>query len=268
MKQKKSNFMRIIVILICITILFFSAFQIVKVKINDKKEAEKFEILRERVSEEKNTDNDNKQDGNFVAEVVPTTKNKDERNPYKEIYQTNNDLVGWISIADTPIDYPVMSTPGNPNYYLRRNFDKEYSLSGTPFIGDGLSPESKSFIIYAHNMKNKTMFGTLENYKDIDYKNNHKYIVFNTLNENRVYEVIGAFHTEIDEDNPNLFKYYNYCGNLEREQMEEFIHKISDISIYGKLRDITYEDQIMMLSTCSYFADEGRFIVVAKRIQN
>ena len=50
--------------------------------------------------------------------------------------------------------------------------------------------------------------------------------------------------------------------------MEEFIHKISDISIYGNLRDITYEDQIMMLSTCSYFADEGRFIVVAKRIQN
>lgn len=173
-----------------------------------------------------------------------------------------------VKIYYTRIYYPVMSTPDNPNYYLRRTSDKKYSLNGTPYIGDGLSPDSKSFIIYGHAMDNGEMFGTLENYKDIDYKNNHEYILFKTLKEKRIYQVVAAFYTEIDGNNPELFKYYNYCGDLNDEKMNELITKISENSIYGQMNNITKDDKIIMLSTCSYFAKEGRFVLVAKRIEN
>lgn len=273
--RKRSNIERIL-ILTCLVIFLFSMLQIIKVKINGYNEEKDFSNLRNQIhksgivkkSEERQGGSSSKLDQNKSNQNEEVLKSNNEQNKviYNQVYEENSDYVGWISIPDTPIDYPVMSTPKNPNFYLHRNFSKEYSASGTPFIGDGVSVDSKSFIIYAHNMKNKTMFGTLEYYKDTEYKNIHKYIYFNTLGENRVYEVIGAFYEQIDIGNPRHFNYYNYTGDISENDYNELIRKISDISIYGEIKDIQKPEQLIMLSTCSYFAEEGRFVVIAKRI--
>ncbi|WAW15372.1 class B sortase [Peptostreptococcus equinus] len=231
-------------------IFLFSGYKLLSIKINEKKENNKFQDLRSKIelreSEKKGEDN-----------------NASLYGKYQNIYKENNDFVGWLKIPNTKIDYPVMSTPNDPNYYLRRNFEKENSISGTPYIGEGIDVNSKSFIIYSHNMKNHTMFGTLEKYKDIEYRNSNNLIEFDTFGGQRLYEIIAAYHIDLDKQH---FKYYNYYGDWSEERFNDFVENISKISIYGKVEDVSYTDQIIQLSTCSYFTDDGRFVIVAKRI--
>ncbi|MGU8717548.1 class B sortase [Clostridium perfringens] len=230
-------------------VFLFSAFKVVKIIENGKREENNFEKLRIHIKSEKEKA-DNK---------------RDSEEKLNTLFNQNHDFIAWLSIADTPIDYPVMSTPNDPNYYLRRDFHKEYAISGTFFIGDGLTPDSKSFVVYGHNMQNSTMFGTLDNYEDKKYMESHKYIELKTLKEDRRYEVIAAFYTNIETSD---FQYFNFCGNPSRDAYEKYINELSKVSLYGKVENITHEDQIMMLSTCSDTSGPERFVVVAKRTIN
>ena len=105
---------------------------------------------------------------------------------YSELHNENPDLYGWLQINDTVIDYPVMYSPYDPQLYLYKNFYKEDSKSGTPFI---LTPSSTNTIIYGHNMKNASMFSSLLKYKDIEFWKTHRYIIFNTLTSKGIYEI-------------------------------------------------------------------------------
>ena len=104
---------------------------------------------------------------------------------YEDIYEMNRDFVGWLRIPNTNIDYPVMFTPNDPEYYLHRAFDNTDSHCGTPFIGENGNIDSDCFIIYGHNMKNDTMLGTLDHYADIDFWKANRTFSFNTLYEYR-----------------------------------------------------------------------------------
>lgn len=115
-------------------------------------------------------------------------------------------------------------------------------------------------------MKNGTMFGTLSNYEDREYKDNHRYITLEDLQEKRTYEVIDAFFVDLD-DKLNLFDYYNYVGDIYENEFEDFKNSLLKVSIYGEVNEIKYHDQIMMLSTCNFFKENGRFILVTKRIE-
>lgn len=86
-------------------------------------------------------------------------------------------MVGWLSIAGTNINYPVMQTPNNPNYYLKHNFEKEYSDLGTPYVQENCDLfTSDNLVIYGHHIKGQKMFGALENYKSKDFYEEHKTI--------------------------------------------------------------------------------------------
>lgn len=259
-KSKKTN----LAIVVLIMIFLFSGYKLLSIKITEEKENNKFQNLRSKIELRESEKRE------MIKYQKKNDKNKMDENKgslygkYQSIYKDNNDFVGWIKIPNTKIDYPVMSTPSNPNYYLRRSFEKENSISGTPYIGEGVDVNSKSFIIYSHNMKNGTMFGTLEKYKDIEYRNSHNLIEFDTLGGQRLYEIIAAYHIDLDKQH---FKYYNYYGDWTEERFNDFIENISKISIYGKVQDVSYADQIIQLSTCSYFTDDGRFVIVAKKIK-
>lgn len=112
-----------------------------------------------------------------------------------ELYQQNNDLVGWICVEDTNINYPVMQTVDNPNYYLKRGFDREYSSYGCPYVQedcDVLKP-SDNLVIYGHHMNNGSMFADLEKFKDKDFWQEHKTITFSTLTDRNEYEILAGF---------------------------------------------------------------------------
>ena len=179
----------------------------------------------------------------------------------------NNDFIGWLSIPNTKIDYPVMFTPDEPEYYLRRSFDKRDSQSGTPFIGKGGNIDSDCFIIYGHNMKNDTMFGTLDNYADEDFWRENKTFSFNTLYEYREYEVFAAVKTKILYTDEDGLRYYNYEGELSEADYKKMVEWLSANSVYDTYISPAYGEQILILSTCSYHTTNGRFVVAARRIK-
>lgn len=192
---------------------------------------------------------------------------------YAGLYKANPDIIGWIEIEDTHINYPVMQTQNDPEFYLRRNFKKEYSLSGTPFMdaaSDIFIPTS-NWMIYGHHMKDGTMFKDIVKYADYGFYQDHKYIKFDTIYKGGqgTYEVVAAFYAQIYRPDEKVFKYYQYAGITTEDEFNEYIKGITNLSEYGTGVDVKYGDQLITLSTCNYHVGDGkgRFAVVAKRIK-
>lgn len=114
-----------------------------------------------------------------VPDDTPVSEGEDVLAKYQELYLQNEDMVGWISIAGTTINYPVMQSRNNPNFYLKHNFEKEYSDLGTPYVQEnGDIVESENLVIYGHHIKGGKMFGALEDYKSKNFYEEHKTIQF------------------------------------------------------------------------------------------
>ncbi len=118
---------------------------------------------------------------------------------YGGLYSQNEDMVGWIRIEDTKINYPVMQSMEEPNFYLKHGFDKKYSDYGCPYIQENCDVErpSDNLVIYGHNMKDGTMFADLMKFKDKSFWERHKTISFDTLTDRYDYEVIAVFKTVV-----------------------------------------------------------------------
>ena len=183
-----------------------------------------------------------------------------------ELYQINNDLIGWIKINDTDINYPVMQNKNQPEYYLRRNFYKKYSSYGTPFLAYECNLKtSENLIIYGHHMQNKKMFGELENYKNKEFYNNHKEIIFYTLDNIQKYEIFAVFKTTLYKN--DTFKYYqNIELNIEEDYLN-FINKCCSKSLYNTNIKPNYKDKLITLSTCEYSEENSRLVVIARQIE-
>ena len=187
-------------------------------------------------------------------------------NRYESVMEQNGDFACWIEIPDTSIDYPVMkSSEDDPEYYLRRGFDKQYSFAGTLFIGGGCNLDSDSFIIYGHNMDTDTMFGELDRFADPDYALKHRFIHIGTPTEDRVYRVYAAFQTKIYDENANVFKYYERLGSLDQPTYLDTVLNIRSMSMIDLADAPQYPAQLLFLSTCSYHTNNGRFVVAAYR---
>lgn len=187
--------------------------------------------------------------------------------PLRRLSGFNSDFVGWLSIEDTAIDYPVMkSSESDPEFYLHRDFDKNYSYSGTLFIGEGCNADSDAFVIYGHNMNAGTMFGSLDNYKNGAFALEHRDIVFRTPKENRVYRVFAAFQTKLLPEDSDGFAYYRSVGKLSRGEYEQALESIRGMSLISLNDAPAYPQQMVFLSTCYYHTDEGRFVVAAYRV--
>ena len=166
---------------------------------------------------------------------------------------------------NTNINYPVMQTKDRPDYYLRKNFYKEYSVFGTPYIDENCDIENgNNLIIYGHHINGNKMFGELENYKNEEYYNKHKFIKFYTLNEKAEYEIISVFKTTVYNDNG--FKYYQYYNLEDEREFETFINKCKELSLYDTQKIAKYGDKLLTLSTCDYSQNNGRLVVVARKI--
>lgn len=185
---------------------------------------------------------------------------------YAPLYERNADFFGWLSIEGTDIDYPVMYSPDRPEYYINRAFDGSYSGSGVPFIDGKCLPNGNYYLIYGHHMKNKTMFGSLPKYADESYYENHPIIRFDTLYEQREYQVIAAFYSRIyGKNEANGFRYYEYTDLSDEAIFEEYLEQVRAVAIYDTGLTAEYGDELLTLSTCNYHTEDGRFVVVAKK---
>lgn len=225
----------------------------------------------EMMAELKNNDAINNM---MESEVVVNKDTPEERvyvllDEYKALYNKNNNLIGWLKIDDTIIDYPVMQTKDN-EYYLDHNLNQEYDKNGSLFLDkdcDILKP-STNFIIYGHHMKSGKMFGSLKEYKSEKYYQKHKYIQFDTIYEKGIYEVMYVFHSKIYYEDEIVFKYYQFIDALSEQEFYSNMEEMKKMSIYDTGVQAEYGDQLLTLSTCDYGEDDARFVIVAKRISN
>lgn len=137
--------------------------------------------------------NDQKEFDKIAQTIDESNKDdsSDETNGVYDLMLKNKDCVGWLKIANTDIDYPVMLTKDEPEYYLRRDFNKEYSYMGTPFMDSNCNIGiSKNLIIYGHNMKNGRMFAPLMKFKNKEYFDKNQIIEFITPNEKAIYHIV------------------------------------------------------------------------------
>ena len=196
----------------------------------------------------------------------PEAAQQDTRSVYETLRAQIADFSVWLTVPGTDIDYPVMYTPDNPEYYLHRAFDQSDSVSGTPFIGEGGSPESDLFIIYGHNMKNGTMFGTLSRYEDPDFYREHSTLTLASAEGEDVYEIFAAVETRVLYAGEAGYRYYSHAGELSETDFIELTGWLSENTLYSTGVPPSPGKQIAILSTCSYHTENGRFLIAAQKI--
>lgn len=192
-------------------------------------------------------------------------KTEDEGVDLEALHAQNPDIIGWITIDGTRIDYPVMQTPDEPEYYLRKNFEREYSIAGTPFMDSQSDLEtSKNWIIYGHHMLDDTMFTSITDYTDRDFYENHKIIRFETLMYGKAdYEVIGSFYANVGMSG---YRYYEHPFIGTREDYEDYVGGMKARQDYDIGITPEYPNQLLTLSTCQYHTKNGRYVLVARKI--
>lgn len=158
-----------------------------------------------------------------------------------------------------------MQTIGKPNYYLKRNFEKQYSDYGVPYVQENCDLEfSDNCVLYGHHMNNGTMFSDLCKYADEDFYREHKTICFDTLSGFGEYEVIAAFKTAAYSQQG--FKYYHFTLADSAEDFDAYISKCKELALYDTGVTAEYGDRLITLSTCEYSRNNGRMVVVAKQV--
>ena len=189
---------------------------------------------------------------------------------YTQLVQENPETVGWLSISDTGINYPVVQKANDNEYYLNHSFYGEEDSNGTLFVDyrSDIVNQNTNTIIYGHNMKSKLMFGSLSNYLDENFYNNHKTITFNTIYEHRTYEVFAVCLAKVEYQDENAYRYYNFIQADNRAEWQAFLDNVKSLSVYDiDLSDIEETDKFLTLSTCNAYTEDGRLFVVAKRIE-
>lgn len=201
---------------------------------------------------------------------------------YRELYEKNQDVIGWLSIDDTNIDYPVMQTMEDECHYLRLDFYGKKNRNGClimdtdSVVGIGTAADgyasgtapSTNLIIHGHTMKSGEMFGKLSLYADEEYGKEHSIICFDSLYEKREYELIAVFYSQIFYTHEDVFKYYNFFQADTQEEFDDWYKNIKEMSLYDTGVTAEFGDEFITLSCCSYHVEDGRFVVVGRRINS
>lgn len=187
---------------------------------------------------------------------------------YKTLYNKNRSLIGWLKIDDTNIDYPVMQSP-DPDYYLTHNFNQEHDNNGSIFLDPDcdIVHRNTNLILYGHHMRSGKMFGSLDSYSSEAFYEEHKYIMFDTIYEKGTYEVMYVFRSRIYNEDEIVFKYYQFIDVDSEQEFYSNMNEMAEMSLYDTGVTAVYGDKLLTLSTCDYREENGRFVVVAKRIE-
>lgn len=153
---------------VCAALFLFSGVMLYRQYADEKQSAEAFDNIAALVQDETPPADE-------PQETEPPQPEQTAFEKYAAVYEQNSDFVGWISIEGTNIDYPVMQTVDNPNYYLKRSFEKQYSDYGVPYVQENCDLGlSDNCVIYGHHMNNGSMFADLCKYADEDFTGSTK----------------------------------------------------------------------------------------------
>ena len=200
-----------------------------------------------------------------AAEETPIDSEKSSETSFESLFSENSDMVGWIFIEGTGVNYPVMQTKNSPNYYLKRNFKKAYSDLGVPYVQENCDlATSDNIIIYGHHIKGGKMFGSLDKFTSKSFYDKHKIIQFNTLTEQREYQIIAVFKTVVYS--ASGFRYYDFVNAEDEADFNAYVSRCKELALFDTGVTAKYGDRLLTLSTCKRFVENGRLVVVAKKI--
>ena len=270
--KKMKNLLTAILLVICVA----STTYYIYIKYNEYQEQKKIEELKEYTEQTQASieyESEEQSSEPTISEEESTEFMEPEEKKilpqYVRLYAENADLYGWLKIEGTVIDYPVMYTPESPEYYLHKDWNKEDSNQGLLFADARTDmDETENTIIYGHCMKNRTMFGSLKDYKDSSFYDEHKYIEFDTIYEKATYEIIsvskGIAYYEKEPENEYL--YYKHTELDTEEAFDAYIQNAKNNAYYETGVTAEYGDKLITLSTCDYWTKNARLYIVAKKI--
>lgn len=201
----------------------------------------------------------------------------------EDLLAMNDEITGWISIPDTKVDYPVLhhldDEPGN-EYYLYRNVQKEDSKPGSIFLdyrctfdqvgenGTLEVPNSDNLIIYGHNMRDLSMFGTLKYYRtDENYYEQHPIIQLNSNYETYQYLIFGYFIADAEDTTDTRFDYWNAINFVDEAEFYNYVNEVKRRTLRITNVDVEYGDKLLTLSTCNNAFDTARLVIVARLVR-
>lgn len=277
MKEKDDkDFVYTILYIIFMTIIIISALYIFKFYKMSNEATEESQLLNEidLETQEKanNSSNDietknNEADGNTSKNIENNNIVTTERMlKVKKLQKENDDIVGWLEIEDTNINYPVLQGDDN-EFYLNRNYKKEKSEKGSIFLDAkyNWNIPSNNLLIYGHNIINGLMFQDLLKYESQDFYKKHPNIRFTTEKDDKEYEIISVFKSRVYyKAEKNVFRYYDFINAKKEEDYMEFVKNAKKASIYDTETTAKYGDELITLITCSYHIEDGRFVVIGR----
>lgn len=187
---------------------------------------------------------------------------------YRALYEQNPDLIGWLRIGGTDIDLPVVQTPGDNEYYLRRGFDRFYAVGGTLFLDERCSADpadpTANWLIYGHNMRDGSMFGQLVRYREEDFYKAHPTFTFDTLYSTGTWQVVAVLDTTLGADE---LPYYTFFDADNKLDWQHRVEAITEKALYDTGITPEYGTQLLTLSTCGDTRPdtEARFALLAMR---
>ena len=264
--MKKTLF--IVTVLLLVAAFGISAFMVGNYLLDGKKQADRMDDLSQIVSNAQTETEAATQAPETVPETTkprPTTAGG-MLPGYKDIYEQNNDTVGWIKMEGTKINYPVLQTPNDPNYYLYRDFDKKDSKRGSIYAwGDAdINKPSDNITIFGHHMADGSMFAALNAYTSKDAWEQNNLIFFDTLTEYHTYKIFAVFKTSANIGQG--FSYHKFVDAANEQEFNEFVSTCKKLAFYETGVTPVYGDKLICLSTCEYTLDNGRLVVAAVRI--
>ena len=200
----------------------------------------------------------------LIKDVVIEKDESQEKIDWEKLKLINTDIVGWIEIENTNINYPILKDDDNL-YYLKHTFEKKYNRNGAIFTLDNNPFQNEETVIYGHNMRNGLMFSDLSNYMNEKYLEEHKTVHIYTEKENYDAEIFSVYSIGVNIEENNI-------KDLNFEDRVDYYKRASKFNI----ENFTESKKIVKFYTCSYLnnraipTDQRYFIVafLANRLKN
>ena len=240
-KRKLTKFGRIltdILIVLCLGVTVFSGYNLYKELHEYQESTEAYDDL--------------------VEQVVITDEQEFD---WESLKSMNSDFVGWIRMDDSTVDYPFVQGADN-DYYLRHLFTGQYNNSGCVFmdVNNNSDFSDKNTVLYAHNMKNGTMFAAIEKFKDASYYDSHK--VIHIYTESTTYDLypVAGILTDGQDD-------YVRTSFSDDEDFMSYVNYFVSNTTFTSEQTIESTDRMVMLSTCNYDTEDGRYVLICKLVE-
>lgn len=291
-KRSKGEIIRLVVLIVSLAAILISGAYLIREYILHKENQNLEKDLSNLIIEDETTD---QEETTKKGESEKTTQKKEEKTTlsteqkweqvkaqypniifppnmqikYAKLYATNTDFVGYLDIPGVNLSLPVVQTSDNETY-LGKNFYGASTKYGCPFVAyeNNITQFDTNTVIYGHHMNDGTIFGALDKYKSIDGFKAAPVIEFNTLYGNYKWKVIAAFITNAEQEDDSGYVFNYFFTNLStKEHFASYLNELSQRSLYDTGVDVTVDDKLLTLSTCSHEFDNARFVVVARLVR-